>query len=377
MEQHFCQSCGMPLYSIDHHGTSKDGSRVEDYCQYCFQEGQFTSDCTMEEMIQLCARYLKEWNEDSDRVYTKDEAIAQMRVQFPLLKRWARKDETQNEYYRSIGRVLDYLSKHLDEHPSVDTLAGIARISSFHFHRVFKAVIGENVGEYGLRLRMEYVVSQLRVGGSTLELLAQRTGYNGVSALSKAFKKYYGMAPSVFKANPEMLALKQMPSFGFPRLTPEIRRLEPLSVVYAVVTSAESSPEKYAEAWAELEQFALENGLLGEQTETIGINYDKPGTGQRRFFACLTVQKPAIPNERFKAKTLEGGTYAVFTLKGSYEKLSDLYKAIYFQWLPKSDWRLRDGIAYERYLNNPLKVKKEEVLTEVLLPVDMSRMMLE
>lgn len=359
----------MPLFSIDHLGTNKDGSRVEDYCQYCFQEGQFTSDCTMEEMIQLCVRYLKEWNEGADRVYTKEEAIAQMRKQFPLLKRWARKEETQNEYYRSIGRVLDYLNKHMEEHPDVDTLAGIARISPFHFHRVFKAVIGENVGEYGLRLRMNYVASQLRSTHATLEQLAQKTGYNGTSALSKAFKKHVGTSPSVFKTTLEVSAIKLMSSFGLPELKPDIRSVESVAVIYTVVASDDSSPIKYVDAWAELKQYALQNHLLEEQAEVIGINYEDPETEKRRFLACFTVQKPVVSNEKVGTKILESGTYAVFTLNGSYEKLSDLYKAIYFHWLPNSDWVLRDGIAYERYLNNPLVVKKQELLTEVFLPV--------
>lgn len=91
METKFCQSCGMPLQKQEDYGTNPDGSRNEDYCCYCFENGAFTMDCTMEEMINHCAQFVDEWNKDSDVAYTKEEAIAQMKLYFPSLKRWATK----------------------------------------------------------------------------------------------------------------------------------------------------------------------------------------------------------------------------------------------------------------------------------------------
>ena len=45
-EQRFCQSCGMPLADVNDIGTNADGSRNEDYCKYCYENGQFTQQCT-------------------------------------------------------------------------------------------------------------------------------------------------------------------------------------------------------------------------------------------------------------------------------------------------------------------------------------------
>ncbi len=87
MEQHFCQSCGMPLKE-GLYGNNKDASVNTDYCTYCYKEGAFTSDCTMDEMIQECVKYLDEFNKDSEKQFTEEEAIAQMKLYFPQLKRW-------------------------------------------------------------------------------------------------------------------------------------------------------------------------------------------------------------------------------------------------------------------------------------------------
>ena len=54
MEQHFCQSCGMPLIN-EILGTNADGTKNEEYCSYCYKDGAFTDDLTMEEMVESCA----------------------------------------------------------------------------------------------------------------------------------------------------------------------------------------------------------------------------------------------------------------------------------------------------------------------------------
>ena len=59
MEHKFCQSCGMPL-TTDNKGTNADGSRNEDYCIYCYKDGRFTQDFTMEQMIEHCAQFTDE-----------------------------------------------------------------------------------------------------------------------------------------------------------------------------------------------------------------------------------------------------------------------------------------------------------------------------
>lgn len=88
MEQNFCQSCGMPMTAPEHFGTNSDGSSNQEYCTYCYQNGQFTSNMTIDEMIEHCAQFVDEFNKGSGQKLTKEEAIKQMRQFFPQLKRW-------------------------------------------------------------------------------------------------------------------------------------------------------------------------------------------------------------------------------------------------------------------------------------------------
>ena len=86
-EQRFCQSCGMPL-TEEVLGTNADGSKNEDYCMYCYKDGKFLQDCTMEEMIEHCTQFIDEVNKNMPKPMTKEESKQMMQGFFPMLKRW-------------------------------------------------------------------------------------------------------------------------------------------------------------------------------------------------------------------------------------------------------------------------------------------------
>ena len=87
MEMKFCQSCGMPL-TDDNKGTNADGTQNEDYCSYCYKDGKFTQNMTMEQMIDHCAQFTDEINKQSGQNLTQEQAKDMMRQFFPHLKRW-------------------------------------------------------------------------------------------------------------------------------------------------------------------------------------------------------------------------------------------------------------------------------------------------
>ena len=76
----------MPMGATnDLYGTNADGSQSEDYCSYCFKNGAFTSNSTMEEMIEICVPHVVTAHEEM----SADEARKMMREFYPTLKRWA------------------------------------------------------------------------------------------------------------------------------------------------------------------------------------------------------------------------------------------------------------------------------------------------
>jgi hypothetical protein len=85
-EVKFCQSCAMPMENVGLQGTNADGSKNEDYCHYCYKDGAFTKDETMEEMIESCVPFVSKGEPWPD----EETARKVMGELFPQLKRWKR-----------------------------------------------------------------------------------------------------------------------------------------------------------------------------------------------------------------------------------------------------------------------------------------------
>ena len=81
----FCQSCGMPMQGMEEmFGSNKDGSLNPDFCEYCFQEGKYTADLSIYEMINLCIPHVQEAHPEM----TEEDARTMMEEFLPTLKRW-------------------------------------------------------------------------------------------------------------------------------------------------------------------------------------------------------------------------------------------------------------------------------------------------
>lgn len=75
----FCQSCGMPMPEASLQGSDREGNKIEDYCIYCYESGEFKQpDITLQEMTDLCAGYMIE-----------EAARSMLAETLPRLKRWS------------------------------------------------------------------------------------------------------------------------------------------------------------------------------------------------------------------------------------------------------------------------------------------------
>ncbi|MDR2679458.1 MAG: AraC family transcriptional regulator [Tannerella sp.] len=141
------------------------------------------------------------------RIFTGKELALRMRVQ-PSSKRWQTREVTHREYFKAINIAVNFINEHLHEKISLRDLGEVVHISGFHFHRIFKAILGECPGRYIQRLRLEKAASKLTTTNQTLTEIAEQTGYQSPQALSKAFRKYYGIAPSEFRKRPQESELR-------------------------------------------------------------------------------------------------------------------------------------------------------------------------
>jgi len=80
-----CQSCGMSLSAdFGNKGTNADGTKIDEYCSFCFQNGEFTApDQTLEEMINSSVE-----NMTADLNMPPEKAAELANSVIPTLKRW-------------------------------------------------------------------------------------------------------------------------------------------------------------------------------------------------------------------------------------------------------------------------------------------------
>lgn len=78
-----CQSCGMPMMKLEDFGTNTDGSPSNEYCRFCFQNGEFTAKMEMPEYIGMQIKIAVE-----KMGMPEGEARAMAESTIPNLKRW-------------------------------------------------------------------------------------------------------------------------------------------------------------------------------------------------------------------------------------------------------------------------------------------------
>ena len=91
MENRFCQSCGMPMTETGHFGTEKGGSRSDDYCRYCYQDGRFVADCTMEQILRRAHGRGQSRNERRGRPRGDEEVVSHTQALALSSGKWAQK----------------------------------------------------------------------------------------------------------------------------------------------------------------------------------------------------------------------------------------------------------------------------------------------
>ena len=278
---------------------------------------------------------------------------------------------TYNDYIQRINKVVAYINDHLDESLDLKTLAEVAALSEFHFHRVFKALKGESIGAHISRLRIEAAARLLRYSALPIEDIAFNIGYEAPAALSKAFKNQYGITPTKYRTNKDIYIMKkEIINPDLALKAPKIMELEPKNLIYVALTG-EYGTLDYGKAYEQLWAVVKSQKLFTKGIESICVSYDDPKITEaslQRSEVSLAIHKPAHPEGEVSCKTLAGGKYAVFFYQGSYSYLSAVYDAA-MRWVIDSEYEVREEPTFEKYLNDSHRTPEEKLKTEVYIPI--------
>ena len=282
--------------------------------------------------------------------------------------------DSRAEYATRMHRVVEFIDRQLDQSLDLETLAGIAHFSPFHFHRLFSAWMGETLGDYLRRRRVEVAAMRL-VAQPRAQILpiALSVGFGSAEAFARAFRVRFGCAPSAWRTQ----QIKQRNAKSNPGQAKSNPGQAPRSVATNNTTSANKQPEAsmkvklierqpanvaclrhlgpYGEPLSLFWQtrvypWMAMNDLLGQAR--YGISHDDPGItapAQCRYDACVEVPSDFMAaGDAFKT-TIPGGKYAVLKFKGTVAEIGDAWTGLLREWLPASGLQLDARPSFEYY----------------------------
>lgn len=283
------------------------------------------------------------------------------------------KPDTRIEYIRRINRLTEYITEHLEDELDLNRLAQMSNLSPYHFHRIVKAFLGEPLGAYIGRLRVEKAARSLRYTDLPVQEIAFSVGYDSPSSLTKVFNQYYGISPTEFRNNKNFIIMKPATINTELNLkAPQIKELEEKTALYIRQTGEYSSLD-FESAYTQLWGCVKEQKLFSAGIEHICVYHDDPKVTESdklRTDICLVIKKTATPSGEVGIKTISGGKYAIFLYQGSYDNLGAVYDTIFGHWLPESGCTLRDAPCFEKYISNPKVTAPEKLKTEIYVPIE-------
>jgi AraC family transcriptional regulator len=297
-----------------------------------------------------------------------------------------RATESTRIYCRRVNRVIDHIKDNLAESLPIEELARLAHFSPFHFHRIFRAFVGEPLHAFIRRLRLEKAVFQMLHGPrTTLTAIALQCGFAASSDFSRAFKQIYGFSPRTFsrerflqesKIRQDLLANA---GYGFGKL-PDARNPDRFRVrlmdrpaqriAYERVIGS-FDMEKLLASFDRLMTWGRRHGLV-PGAQLIGMPLDDleiTPMKKFRFDWCLVLPPQPFPQGEVSFGVIPANCFAMVHCRGDIHKEDRAWKYLFHSWLPGSGYQPTHHPTMELYRRHPLEIGWETFDMDCCLPV--------
>jgi AraC family transcriptional regulator len=319
---------------------------------------------------------------------------------------WRRREE----YVARINRVIDFIEGHIDEPLTLERLAAVACFSPFHFHRVFRALVGETLNRFTQRVRVEKAARQLTDHPrKSVTAIALDCAFSGSAAFARAFKEVFHVSASAWRAAGGSgrrmgggskskigepvgkIGKDGRPAGGYsgfqdqppnrrhamqpgPNIAVEVKDMPELTLAYVRHIGAyQGNPALFGNLIARLMMWAGPRDLCRfPETKVIAVYHDDPKVTDEdklRVSVGINVARGTAVEGEIGRMTLAGGAFAVARFEITTDQFERAWDSLYGGWLPASGYQPDDRPCYEVYHNDPGQHPEKKCVVDICVPV--------
>ena len=277
-----------------------------------------------------------------------------------------------------LARAIRHMLATLDSPFDLDSTAGVATLSRYHFVRQFRGLTGESPQRFHLRLRLQRAAWSLTSGDEPVTGIALAAGFGSVDSFARAFHRIYDVTPTSFRrlgADP----WSNFSRFGFWRPTPptsstganamlEIRQLP--AMIYAAVRNV-GPYNTVGPSFERIVGWAAKSGLMKPDTKVLGLSWDNPfevPAEKLRYDAAITIDRRIETPDDIHIAALPAMAWAMTTHKGSYARMTATFMDLGREMGLRKDLIHVPLCGLEIYLSGP-DTPEQDLRTDLGMPV--------
>lgn len=320
-------------------------------------------------------------------------------------------DPTTQRKLHSINRAMDFIDTHINEKLSLTDIGNYANYSAQHLQKIFSETIGEGIGEYIKRLRLEQAIRQLIYNPSrTILNVSENCGFSNQANFSSTFKQHFGISPSKVKKhlhfhnlcqfrkiinneinnhhfssvvnsdmftvyNKELLLQKLGAEFfdentGYNRV--QLTTISDIAVAYSRNIGGVHNPDKIGSAHYRFYTWLMSQTNYNNKKEYYTHTLDRTdftSLSKCRYDVASTVADNFAENSSINTKIIKGGRYAMFSCDTSREKVPFIWAYLISVWLPSSAYELNNRPLLQKNIIHPDINPCDSFTVEFYLPL--------
>ena len=262
-------------------------------------------------------------------------------------------------------KSIDFIEQHLYDKISVHEVAAASHYSTYHFSRIFKALVGDTPKEYLRKRRLTVAAKRLLSEDIGILELALDCQFDSQEAFTRSFKALFNITPAQYRKQNDPFRLLYKDQFSPHMLhflqnelsmEPEIITRPAVKLV-GIAQQYDSADLSLPKLWSAFRPYRDQiKNRVGDHSFGIYEAYEEHGDeGEDVTFSyvcCTPVANFDHVPEGMTTRELPEQMYAKFIHRGSITTLDQTLKYIWGSWLPKSDFDYVERPDFELYPPN-------------------------